>query len=451
MYSGSKHPGGTGRDQMAAVKSFETVTPVDAEELQAILRPGSRYSPPFRPRGSGTSDTDCNASALGTIIDMTSMDTIGDVDVSDCSITVQAGARIRDVVSALAEAGMQLDYCHDLPQRTVGGAVAGGSIGPAMRGQGAYFSSQAIGLKVVTPLGKIVAASSAQPEILNMLRLSYGMLGVIFEVTLRIRPIRAFSATQKACSLEQFAAGVPKLVKSDVGLRYSFLPFHDRVYVNLRRIDEKASDPRKVPWMFKDWSEQRALPAIGKAMRYVIPVPELRYRLVDGLANATQSAANSRLVANGDPTTAQIGPKRTRPHFRATWLFPADGFVDVLRDYAEFCTEVREDSGFRCDMPSFGYLVRQDQSAALSPSFDANGFSLTAVSTSARGWQDFTIDFGEFARQRGGAPLMNLSPEASPDSARAVFGNRMSYFRNLRRQTDPENRLMNSFMSRYFM
>ena len=116
-----------------------------------------------------------------------------------------------------------------------------------------------------------------------------------------------------------------------------------------------------------------------------------------------------------------------------------------------FCEQVRNDSGFRCDLPSYGYLVRRDPSAALSPSFDEDAFSLTAVSTANKGWHDFTIDFGDFARERGGAPLMNLSPEANPDSTRSVFGNRMDYFRNLRRQTDPDNRLMNPFLSQYFL
>jgi len=436
---------------MAKAKANETVTPEDADELKAILGPGSPYSAPFRPRGSGTSGTDCNASTLGTVIDMTAMNRIGEVNAGDGSVTVQAGARIRDVVAALAQAGLQLDYCHDIPHRTVGGAVAGGSLGPSMRGQCAYFSSQVTGLKVVTPVGRVVEASNAQPEVLNMLRLSYGMLGVIYEVTLRARPMQVFSATQKACSLEQFLGGMPTLARSDVGLKYTFLPFRNRVFVNLRRVDGKASKARKLPWKLKAWSEGRAVPAIGNAMRYVVPVPRLRYSLVDKLAGAADKAVNSRLVSRGDAASAQLGPKRALPFNRATWLFPADGFAEILRDYAEFCAGVREDSGFRCDLPSYGYLVRQDQAAALSPTFDGDAFSLTAVSTSARGWQDFTIDFGEFARQRRGAPLMNLSPEAPPDSARSVFGKRMDYFRSLRRQTDPENRLMNSFLSRYFM
>ena len=434
-----------------AAAALETVTPEDPEELKAILGPKSRYRSPFRPRGSGSASTDCNTSTVGTIIDMSAMNRIGEVDVANRSITVQAGARISDVVAALAEVDMQLDDCYDLPQHTVGGAVAGGCVGQAMKSQGAFFSSQAIGLKVITPLGRVVEADIQQPEVLNMLRLSFGMLGVIHEVTLRIRPLRPFSAAQKTCSFEQFAAGIPTLVRSDVGLRFSLQPFRDRVFVSLRRFDDQASPPRKLPWKLKTWSESRALPAIGRGLQYVLPVPGLRHSLVDKINGAAEQTLGNRLVGSGDAVSVQAGRTHVRPYYRATWMFPTAGFGEIVKRYAAFCREVQEDSGFRCDQPTVGYLVRQDQSAALSPSFDQDLFSLTAVSTTPKGWQDFTIDYGEFARQNGGTPLFNLSPEAHPHRARAAYGKRMDYFRNLRRQTDPDNRLMNPFLSRYFL
>ena len=50
------------------------------------------------------------------------------------------------------------------------------------------LSTQVISLKAVTADGKVMKVSNTQKHLLSAFRLSYGMLGVIFEVTLRIRP-----------------------------------------------------------------------------------------------------------------------------------------------------------------------------------------------------------------------------------------------------------------------
>ena len=61
------------------------------------------------------------------------------------------------------------------------------------------------------------------------------------------------------------------------------------------------------------------------------------------------------------------------------------------------------------------------------------------------------IDFGEFARHWGAAPLINQSRELDPGYAKEVLRNRLEYFRKVRRQVDPDNRMMNPFLSQYFL
>jgi hypothetical protein len=102
-------------------------------------------------------------------------------------------------------------------------------------------------------------------------------------------------------------------------------------------------------------------------------------------------------------------------------------------------------------MPTVGFRIGRDRSALLSPSFDEPMFAIRAISTQSKGWDDFSIDFGDFARHWGGLPVFNQTREVPADYPGQVFGSRLDFFRKVRRQFDPENRMMNSYLSQYFL
>jgi hypothetical protein len=91
-----------------------------------------------------------------------------------------------------------------------------------------------------------------------------------------------------------------------------------------------------------------------------------------------------------------------------------------------------------------------DKTAVLSPSFDEPMIALQAASTQATGWENFVIDLADFAEQWGGMPLYNQSRSVRADYARQVYGGRLNFFRKIRRQLDPEDRLLTPFMAQYF-
>ena len=102
-------------------------------------------------------------------------------------------------------------------------------------------------------------------------------------------------------------------------------------------------------------------------------------------------------------------------------------------------------------MPTVGFRIDHDPSALLSPSYDEPMIALRAISTQAKGWDNFAIDFGDFARHWGGSPLFNQTRDVASDYPAQVFGSRFDFFRKIRRQFDPENRMMNTYLSQYFL
>lgn len=430
----------------------QQVRPQTIKELQQILDPQSSYPPPFRPMGAGSSSTDCTTSTVGTVVDMTAFTEIINVDAYNDTVTCQAGVRIATLIEELAEHGLELVGSHDLLNRTVGGAVAGGCIGPSIGDDGGFFASQVISIKLVTPDGKRLEVKEDSQNLLNAFRLSYGMLGIIYQVTMRVRPITPFAATHRRCTVKAFSAAVEKLSKVDIGVKFYLLPFRDCVYLDLRKRATEELATRKIPWKIKDWGESTVLPHVFKSLNRIVPVSGVRYRMIDAFSRATQGIVNNRLVRSGSNATAQsnVGHDSDPMHY-STWLFPAGDFAIVVQTYAEFCRRIHAETGFRCDMPTVGFRLSADRSAMLSPCFDEPMFALRAVSTQSAGWEDFAIDFAEFAQHWGGSPFFNQTRSLSPDYASEIFGSRFSFFRKIRRQLDPDNRMMNPFLSQYFL
>jgi len=429
--------------------------PSKVREIRDALESKSRYQPPFRPVGANSSATDCTSSAAGTVIDVSALTHIGNIDTYSDTVIVQAGARIGDLAKELARHGLELAGAHDLMSRTVGGAVAGACIGPAFGDDGAFFASQVKSIRVINPDGKLNHVKSDQGGLLNAYRLSYGMLGIIYEVELKVRPTRIFSVTHHRCTFEQFAAVSERLFNIEVGLKFFLLPFRNRVYLDLRRHSHDARAGHRIPWRIKDWGESTVLPRVFKSINRVVPVAGVRYRLIDEVTKMTQGLVSTRLVSSGSNFTAQMSSTKSndaaqRLHY-STWFFPATDFAIVVQAYREFCLRIHRSCGFRCDMPTVGFRIGRDRTALLSPSFDEPMIALRAISTQARGWDDFAIDFGDFARHWGGIPVFNQTLEVPADYPGPAYGSRLEFFRKIRRQLDPENRMMNPYLSQYFL
>ena len=83
------------------------ITPVHPAELKRTLGPDSLYRPPFRPVGTNSAATDCTSSSVGTVVDLSALTRILNVDQVSGTVTVQPGVRIGDLVDELAEYGLE--------------------------------------------------------------------------------------------------------------------------------------------------------------------------------------------------------------------------------------------------------------------------------------------------------------------------------------------------------
>jgi len=192
------------------------VYPADDEQVAAVLRACAQERVAVVPFGGGTSvvggvEPLRGACAAVVALDLARLDRLLAVDPVSLTATVQAGMTGPALEEALA--GHVLTLGH-FPQSfefsTVGGWVATRSSGQASTGYG-RIDALVLALRVVAPSGEVVTravpASAAGPSLRELLVGSEGTLGVIVEVTLRVRP-RPDVRRYEAFSLPRFAAGV---------------------------------------------------------------------------------------------------------------------------------------------------------------------------------------------------------------------------------------------------
>jgi FAD/FMN-containing dehydrogenase len=436
----------TGRFNAQPAAGPVSLDPTNVNYLRRSLSPESRLPQPIRPRGAGAAATDCNWTESGTTLNMAGLDRIINIDNYNHTVTVQAGVRLATLVGALKEHGLELGGGYDLGMRTVGGAISAPCFGPTIGNAGGYLSSYVTGLKVIRADGRLMRIDSGQSNLLAAFRMSFGMLGVISEATLRVRPIRTFSASHRRVSIDKFATLIDALANGEVGLKFYLMPHRDRVYLDLRRYEASPGHALAAPWKLKDWGESTVLPHIFKSLNRVVPIPSVRYRLMDSISEATQGLLNSRLVANG---TNASTPSASRRCYYSTWCFPAANFSVVARAYREFCESTYAQTRYRCDLPAVGYRLCHDSTALLSPSYDEPMIALTTASTQTRGWDNFVIDLAEFAEHWGGTPLISQSRAVRAEHVIQSYNRRLDFFRRLRRQLDPDGRFLNPFLAQF--
>lgn len=133
----------------------------------------------------------------GTAVDLRGLDRVIDYPARDMTITVEAGITIAKLAEILRAEGQHLPIDVSLPeQATLGGAIATNASGPRRFGYGT-LRDYVIGISVVNDLGQLVKGGGrvvknvAGYDLMKLYTGSLGTLGIIAQVTLKVKPIAA--------------------------------------------------------------------------------------------------------------------------------------------------------------------------------------------------------------------------------------------------------------------
>ena len=173
------------------------VQPRTIEDVVRVVSDTSTYPSPVRAVGKLHSPAPCSADDGGTMLDMTSMTRI--LEIGPDFVTAEAGALYIDVAEDLARHDRQFHINTEIGTITLGAIACAATKDSSLIGSSHYgqVSSFVSGVKVVKPDGMVCSFTEDEhPEEMRLLRLSYGLLGVVVEVTLKTQPITALFAEQ---------------------------------------------------------------------------------------------------------------------------------------------------------------------------------------------------------------------------------------------------------------
>jgi glycolate oxidase FAD binding subunit len=189
---------------VATAEAVRVETPASAEAAAGVLRDARADELRVRPRGGGTklgwgrpapADVELRTSALDAIVAH---------DANDLTAVLEAGVPLAAAQAAFARAGQRLALDPPDPGgATIGGVVAAGDSGPLRHRFGAA-RDLVLGVAVALPDGSVARAGGrviknvAGYDLGKLLAGSFGTLGVVVEVSLRLHPLPTDPVTLRA-------------------------------------------------------------------------------------------------------------------------------------------------------------------------------------------------------------------------------------------------------------
>src|SRR5215472_9480167 len=142
------------------------------DDIVKILKDPDRYPSPVRAVGSNHSTAACGVAEGGTLIKMSKMNQI--LDIGKDTVTVQAGAIALAIAKALEKHGLQFYVNTEIGNLTVGSAACAGTKDSSMPGEYGQVGSYITRIKMVLPSGELLEVTDAQPDLMRLVRSSYG-------------------------------------------------------------------------------------------------------------------------------------------------------------------------------------------------------------------------------------------------------------------------------------
>jgi hypothetical protein len=316
-------------------------------------------------------------------------------------------------------------------------------------------SSYVTKIKWVTPDGSLAEASEADsPDELRFVRSSYGLCGIVYEVTFRIKPIEALHFTYLPRPVDELTdSEVGNLLDTSEGL-VCWTVGRTCVFQQRKRIDDPGifgpllSAARRRLWNFGDAHAAHFIDQFITQKTLRDAVQTSGFDVTNFLYSTLHLFGGITLLAPDKTIDYRDTPRSARYAF-TFWAFPRAQWLTTLRAYLDFTAQHFKATGFRCNMPLGAYHIRRDTNSILSYTYEQEIFSIDPIhsSTDDTAWHEFLKKFNDFAFERNGIPLLNQSPFVERKHVEAAYGQRWTDFAKWVRTKDPQGRMLNPFFA----
>ena len=248
---------------------------------------------------------------------------------------------------------------------------------------------------------------------------SFGLLGVVHEVLLRVQPLTPVKIDYQVLNLKEFGARFASIIAAPGALRLHISPFKDEITVERRTIDDSANITRSGIW--QDSQVRDAQRAAGVRLDRGQRARSARRRRRRGLRRAARTACDARQGGRGTSSctrTNGCATCRRRRGSRATPIRCGASRRPTIRgsspSTSHSAAPITSSTDYRCNVVNGASRLHQDRGSLFSVSYAGPMFTLEPSSTGERGWARVPDRFQRFRLGLGRSA--DFQPDARPEA-----------------------------------
>lgn len=402
------------------------------EELQNVIAKTEKV------RFFGTKQSSADiASGVDTLIDMLEYNKIIGYNDAERTITVQAGMILGDMLEAIEAKGWCIPCLPDINTITIGGALATGTHGTSGKLLCEYMTSCRLVLADGT-----VKEVNANDALIDAVRVSLGVLGVMSTVTFTCEPIFTLHLKEGPENDSEWLPKIKERLKEHDFLRVLWLPHTDKGYVITGdKIDPNTEVKENLGPKFL--KHRRSASKILYKYTHIFP-------WITAIANKLlyRGFFSSKKEHKGSLYQATVTKSRGSTLELAEWTIALNKFPMV---FEELKTEINKWSNKSfIHIPMDVRFVNKDNSW-LSYAYKADTVTMGCVSRNAATADTYEAfkSVEKIFLKHGGKPHWGKRFMAKDQELGKIY-EKWEDFKALRNTLDPTNKLLNPYLTQVF-
>ncbi|MFD0590328.1 D-arabinono-1,4-lactone oxidase [Paenibacillus sp. GCM10027627] len=429
-----KHTGWSNWSGSVTAKPQEMLTPSSIQEVADAIRLCKREGRRLRVVGSGHSFTPL-AATDDVLLSLDLLQGIVNVNVEEGTATVWAGTKLKRLGEELFGYGLAQHNLGDIDVQSIAGAISTGTHGTGLRL--GNISTQLTAVTIVTGQGEIVECTpESRPDWFKALQVSLGSLGVMVQVTLRLRRAYRLEYESRKIPLRQCLQEAPALAEGNRHFEFFWFPYAEPCQIKLMNETDK--------------------PASGSKMKdYVADVllENTAFGLLSGICRTfpKTSPAISRLSASQVPAMRKVdyshrlfATQRLVRFNEMEYNVPAESMVPVIEEMRELMARRNYHVHFPVEC-----RYAQGDDIWLSPSYGRDSAYIAIHMYKGMPHQAYFEEMEELFVRFGGRPHWGKMHHLTGARLKELYP-MWDEFLRVRDEADPDRILVNPYVEKLF-
>ena len=403
-------------------------TPENVETLSTLV---TSHSSGVRPVGAGHSWMPLVPSKTA-IVKLDHFAGVGEIDGETQQAWLGAGGRLHDLSPALADKGYAFRNLGDIDVQTLAGATSTGTHGTGETLQA--LAAEIQGLRLVTGTGEHIEISTTEnAKWLDGGRVALGALGVLTGIKMQL--VERFKLHRQVWpeSHKHTLENAERYWRDNRNFEFFYLPFSDTNLLITHNVIDAPNTPRNTD---NSTSAVMQLKSLRDALKWCTP---LRRWL---LKRAISKEPTENVIGE---SWDMLASERNVLFNEMEYHLPVDKGLEALEEVRHYIEKKRPDVFF-----PFEARKTAGDSAWLSP-FNGGGRISIAVHCYHKDAFDFLFtDVEPIFQKYGGRPHWGKLNSMTAAQTREWYPD-FERFAALRRELDPNGRLLNGYLSDLFL